>query len=118
MATLFALPTTKAYKKIYNEICQLNLTLINFAYLQHFEHKFPFNFSVSVFLSTLDKLVYRSVMHAGSCTVWNMVSSLMVRCQVTKPSEVVMIPSIHSSVRLEQANTFQELSLLIWNQLL
>ena len=67
--------------------------------------------SASVFPSTLDKLVFKLVMHAGNCTVWNTVSNPMDRCLVTKQLEVVMTPSIHSSVKLEQANMSPEQSL-------
>ena len=68
-------------------------------------------FSANVFLSTLDKPVYKSAMHAGNCTVWNMVSNPMDRCLVTKQLEVVMTPSIHSSLKLKQANMSPEQSL-------
>merc|ERR1712136_649652 len=64
---------------------------------------------VNVSQSTLDKLVYKSVTPAGNCTALSMESSLMVKCQVTKPLEVEMIPSTPSSVKLELENTFQEL---------
>ena len=73
--------------------------------------------SVSVFLSILVKPESRSAMHAGSCTAWNMVSSLMVRCPVTRPLEVVMIPSTPSSVRLELASTSPGPSSSTWSQL-
>ena len=76
-----------------------------------------FYFSVNVSQSTLDKLVYKSVTPAGNCTALSMESSLMVKCQVTKPLEVEMIPSTPSSVKLELENTFQELFSLILNQL-
>merc|ERR1712168_543500 len=52
---------------------------------------------VSVSRSTLDKLVVKLVTLAGNCTAWNMAFSLMVRCPVTKPLEVVMTPSTLSS---------------------
>ena len=72
-------------------------------------------YSVNVFLSTLVKPVYRLVMHAGNCTAWNTVSSLMDRCQVTRPLEVVMIPSTLSSAKLVLESTYQGLSLSISN---
>ena len=80
--------------------------------------RFSFHFSVSVFLSTLAKPEFRSVMLVGSCTAWSMESSLMARCPVTRQSVEEMIPSTHFSARLEQENTFLAPSLLIWNQLL
>merc|ERR1712002_228028 len=73
---------------------------------------------VNVFQSTLDKPVSRSVTPAGNCTVLSMESSLMVKCQVTKPLEVEMIPSTPSSVKLELENTFHEPFSSILNQLL
>ena len=79
---------------------------------------FSFYYSVSVSQSTLDRLDARSVMPAGSCTVWSTVSSQMVRCPLTRPLEVVMTPSTPSSARLELANTCQEPSSLISSQLL
>ena len=48
---------------------------------------------------------------------WSMESSLMVRCLLTRPLEVEMIPSTPSFLRLEQASMYQELSSLILNQL-
>ena len=75
-------------------------------------------FRGNVFLSTSDRPESRSVMPAGNYTVWSTVSSLMVRCPQTRPSEVVMTPSTPSSVKQELANTYPGLSLLIWNQLL
>merc|ERR1712025_929981 len=73
---------------------------------------------VSASQSTSDRPVSRSVTPAGNCTVSSMVSSLMVRCQVTRPSEVEMIPSTPSSVKLELENTCQEPSSSILSQLL
>ena len=73
-------------------------------------------FSVSVSQSTWARLVARWAMPAGNYTVWNTVSSPMVRCQATRPSEAVMTPSIPSSVRLGPVNTSPGSSLSIWNQ--
>merc|ERR1712071_81413 len=72
---------------------------------------------VTLFLSTSDKPESKSVTHVGSCTAWNMESSLMVRCLLTRPLEVVTILSTLSSARLVLVNTSQELSLWILNQL-
>merc|ERR1712135_47639 len=72
---------------------------------------------VSVSQSTSDKPVSRSVTPAGSCTVLSTVSSQVVRCQVTRPSEVVMTPSTPSSVKLELESTSQEPFSSILNQL-
>merc|ERR1712212_14868 len=83
--------------------------------LHSFETKTNQSTCVSVSQSTLDKPVSRSVTPAGNCTVLSTVSSLMVRCQVTRPSEVVMIPSTPSSLELE--STSQEPSSSILNQL-
>ncbi|CAO2593125.1 hypothetical protein LEMLEM_LOCUS7120 [Lemmus lemmus] len=38
-------------------------------------------------------------MPAGNFTAWNMASSLMARCQVTRPMGEEMTPSTPSSVR-------------------
>ena len=76
---------------------------------------FSLYFSVSVFLSTLDKQESRSEMPVGSCTVWNTESSPMARCLPTRPSELVMIHSTPSSVRLALGSTSPGLSSLIWN---
>ena len=78
--------------------------------------KCALNFSVNVSPSTLVNAVSRLAMPAGSCTVWNTVSNLMVRCPVTRPSEVAMTPSTPSSARRGPGNTFQGLSLWTWNQ--
>ena len=71
--------------------------------------------SVSVSLSTLDRLESKSVMLVGNSTVWNMESNLTVRCPLTKLSELVMIPSIPSSVRLELENMCHVPSSSTWN---
>lgn len=75
------------------------------------------NFSVSVSLFMLAKLVAKLETHVGNCIVWNMEFNLMGKCQVTKPQVVVMIHSTLSSVKLELENMFPELSLWTWNQL-
>merc|ERR1712212_103000 len=85
--------------------------------LHSFETKTNQSTCVSVSQSTLDKPVSRSVTPAGNCTALSTVSSLMVRCQVTRPSEVEMIPSTPSSVKLELESTSQEPSSSILNQL-
>ena len=72
--------------------------------------------SVSVSPSMSVKPVSRWEMHAGSCTAWSTVSSLMARCPVTRPLEAEMTPSTPSSARLAPASTFPGLSLLIWSQ--
>lgn len=56
-------------------------------------------FSVSASLFTLVRLEYRSVMPAGNCTAWNMVSSRTVKCHLIKPSEVATTASILSLAR-------------------
>ena len=73
--------------------------------------------SVSVSLSTSDKLVSKSAMLAGSSTAWSMESSLMDKCHLTRPLEAAMIPSILSLVRLELESMSPVQSLLIWNPL-
>ena len=72
----------------------------------------------SVFPFTLGKPVSKSETPVGNCIVWSMESNRTVKCHQTKPSEVAMILSTLSSVRLVLANTFQELFLLILNPLL
>merc|ERR1712136_77363 len=69
-------------------------------------------------MGTLDKQVARLVTLHGSCIAWNMVSSLMVKCHLTKLSEVEMIPSTPSSVKLVLENMYRELFLSTLNQLL
>merc|ERR1711928_18975 len=70
---------------------------------------------VSASQSTLDKPVVKLVMPVGNCTALNMASSLMVKCQVTRPLEVVTTLSIPSSVKLVLANMYHELYSWIWN---
>ena len=72
----------------------------------------------SVFPFTLGKPVSKSETPVGNCIVWSMESNRTVKCHQTKPSEVAMILSTLSSVRLVLENTFQELFLLILNPLL
>ena len=74
--------------------------------------------SASVFQSMLARPEYRWAMPVGSCTVLSTAFSQTDKCQVIKLSVVEMTPSTLSSVKLEPENTFQELCLLIWNQLL
>ena len=76
-------------------------------------------FSSSVIVSqyTWVRLVSRLATPAGSFTAWNMGSSLMGRCPVTRPLEEEMIPSTPSSVRLELESTSPELCLSIWSPL-
>merc|ERR1712180_460821 len=64
---------------------------------------------VSVSQSTSDKPVVKLVMPVGNCTALNMASSLMVKCQATRPLEVVTTLSIPSSVKLVLANMYHEL---------
>lgn len=72
-------------------------------------------FSVSVFLCMSAKPAPRWAMHAGSCTVWNMGSSQMDRCPLTRPLEEEMTPSTHFSVRQGLESMFPGPSLLTWN---
>ena len=74
-------------------------------------------YSVSVFLSTSDKLVFKLEMRAGSCTASSMVFSQMARCQVINRLELQMTPSILSSARLEPESTYQERFSSTWNLL-
>ncbi|KAK7506165.1 hypothetical protein BaRGS_00002277, partial [Batillaria attramentaria] len=60
---------------------------------------------VSASQSMSAKLASRLAMHAGSCTVWSMASSLTVRCPRIKPSEGEMTLSTPSSARPEAAST-------------
>lgn len=57
------------------------------------------------------KLGLRLVMHAGSCTAWNMVSNQMDKYQMTRPLEGTT-PLIPSLVRQGQENMFPGPSLL------
>ena len=72
---------------------------------------------MSVFQSILVKQDVRLAMHVGNCIVWNMESNLMVKCQVTELSEVEMILSTPSLVKLVLENMYHELFLLTWNPL-
>merc|ERR1712136_472851 len=72
---------------------------------------------VNVFVSTLVKLVSRSVTPAGSCTAWSMASNLMDRCHLTSQLVVAMTHSTLSSRKLDPASTFPVPSSSIWNQL-
>ena len=71
----------------------------------HDNYMSPYLFSASASLSTLARLVSRSVMPAGNCTAWSTASSLMARCPLTRPSEAVMTPSTPSSARPALAST-------------
>jgi hypothetical protein len=73
--------------------------------------------SVSVSLSTWGRQVSRLAMPAGSCTALNMVFSLTVRCQATKPLAAGTTHSTHSSVRLEPASTCPGQCLWTWSPL-
>ena len=73
---------------------------------------------VSVSPCTSARPASRSVMAAGSSTVWSMASSRTVRCPATRPSGVVTIPSTRSSARLELASTCPVLSSSILSPLL
>ena len=64
------------------------------------------------------KEVYKSETHAGNSSVLNMEFNLMVKCLQIKLLEVVMMHSIHSSLKLELESMSQELSSSIFNQLL
>lgn len=75
-------------------------------------------FSVSVYQYILVKPVSRSVMRVGSYTAWNMAFNLTDKCHRTRRSAEETIVSTHFSARPELGNTFQELCLLIWSQLL
>ena len=59
-----------------------------------------FFYSVNVSQFILAKLAAKSVMPVGNSTAWNMVSSLMDKCHLTKPLEPETIPSTPSSRRL------------------
>ena len=50
------------------------------------------------------KEVFKSVMLAGNSSVLSTESNLTAKCPQTKPLEVVMMPSIHSSAKLELEN--------------
>jgi hypothetical protein len=63
----------------------------------------------------LVKPVCKSEMPVGSCTVWNMGSSLMVRCLRIRPLELVMTLSTRSLARLELESMSQGLSLWTWS---
>ena len=67
----------------------------------------------SVFQFMWDKLVFKLVMLVGNFIVWNMVSNLMDKCQVTKPLVEAMIRLIPSLAKLELESMYPELSLLI-----
>merc|ERR1711997_1429383 len=69
--------------------------------------------NVSLFMSA--KLVARWAMPAGNSTAWNMESSLMDKCLLTKPLVAEMTHSIPFSQKLDLENTYPELYLLIWN---
>merc|ERR1712139_83977 len=71
-----------------------------------------------LFQSTSVKLVAKSVTPVGNFSVLNTVSNLTVKCHLTKPSVVVMMLSTLSSLKPVPVNTSQDVSSLIWNQLL
>lgn len=71
--------------------------------------------SVSVYPSTLVRLVSRLAMHAGNCIAWSMGLNQTGKCPLTKALEEQMIRSPPSSVRLVLENMSQELFLWTWN---
>ena len=73
---------------------------------------------VSVSPCTSARPASRSVMAAGSSTVWSMASSRTVRCPATRPSGVATIPSTPSSARLVPASTCPALCSSILSPLL
>lgn len=77
----------------------------------------PPSHSVNASPSTLDRLVSRLGMPAGSFTAWNMAFSQTVKCPVTRPLAEEMIPSTHFSVRLELESMSLELFLWTLNPL-
>ena len=77
-----------------------------------------FFYSVNVSQFILAKLAAKSVMPVGNSTAWNMVSSPMDKCHLTKPLEPETIPSTPSSQKLVLASMYQEQYLSIWNPLL
>lgn len=62
------------------------------------------------------KVVSKQVTPAGNYSALNTEFNLMVKCHLTKPSEVVMMPSTLSSAKPELVNTSQELFSQISNQ--
>merc|ERR1711910_48277 len=80
-----------------------------------FTNNINLSICVSVSRSMLDKPVVRSVTLVGNCTVWNMESSLMVRCPAIRRSEAVMIHLIPSSAKPVPGNTSLEPCSWIWN---
>ena len=67
----------------------------------------------SVFQFMSDKLVFKLAMLVGNFIVWNMVSNLMDKCQVTKLLVEATTRLIPSLAKLELENMYPELSLLI-----
>merc|ERR1712117_5536 len=70
---------------------------------------------VSVFPSTLARLAVKLETPAGSSIAWNMASSLMVTCHLTRLLGTTA--SKHSSQKLVLESMFLELFLLTWSQL-
>merc|ERR1712110_1330135 len=68
------------------------------------------------FQSTSVKPVSKSVTHGGNSSASSTASSLMDKCHLTRPSEVVMMPSTPSSLRLVLESTSQDVSSSISNQ--
>lgn len=81
-------------------------------YLIHNHNKWD-----KLFPFTLVKEVFKSAMLVGNCSVLNTEFSQTVKCHQIKQSEEVMMPSIHSSHKLELVNTSQDVSSSISNQL-
>ena len=86
-------------------------TLDDYTLIVYSISKYLSIFRGNVFQFILDKLVAKLVMPAGNCTVWNMESSLMVKCPQTKLLEQEMIHLTPSSLKLELASMYPELSL-------
>merc|ERR1712142_1335587 len=104
----------KKKQKNLNESSILNLSFYSFA-VQKPKLKHPKCVNVSPSMS--DRPVSRSVMLAGSCTVWSMASSPMAKCPQAKPLEEEMTLSTPSSAKLERASTFLVPFSSTWSQL-
>ena len=71
-----------------------------------------------LFQFTSVKPVSNLVMPVGNSSALSTVSNLMDKCHLTRPLEVVMMPSTHSSVKRALVNMSQDVYSLILNQLL
>ena len=95
-------------------IPNFQISIIFFYFFYHYTFSTSWEKS---FPSTSDKPVSKLVTPAGNSSALSTESNLTVKCPLIRPSEVVMMLSTPSSLKLEPESTSQEPCSSIWNQL-